>query len=188
MKKAMYLLLALFLGIAAIGGTMALIKHNEEKEPETEIVLKEGETLLTDPADFRVNKWYRFYLDKENPESEAYIVLNLVAGEGDFNGGFTEPGKTVEVDMSSVKIGVSSDYTKAGYIYWKDDLRLQVDAECADGEDYFEIYLEENVFTGAGDNKTTPSIWFELTQDTQCLEIGCKGGGYVVILDDATEA
>ena len=65
---------------------------------------------------------------------------------------------------------------------------MQVDAECADGEDYFEIYLEENVFTGAGDNKTIPSIWFELTQDTQCLEIGCKGGGYVVMLDDTTEA
>ena len=45
MKKAMYLLLALFLGIAAIGGTMALIKHNQEKEPEKEIVLKDGETL-----------------------------------------------------------------------------------------------------------------------------------------------
>ena len=51
----------------------------------------------------------------------------------------------------------------------------------------YKIYLDENVFTGMGDNKTTPSIWFELTQDTQCLEIGCKGGGYVVVLDEATE-
>ena len=187
MKKAMYLLLALFLGVAAIGGTMALINHNKEEEPEKEIVLKEGETLLTDPADFEVNKWYRFYYDKENPESEAYIVLNLVAGEGDFNGGYTEPGETLEVDMPKVTIGVSTDYDKAGYIYWNDDIRLQVDAEVAGGEGYFEIYLEENVYTGIGDNVTTPSIWFELTQDTQCLEIGCKGGGYIVVLEETTE-
>ena len=185
MKKLMYFLLAIFLFVLAIGGTMALLNRNKEKEPE--IVLKEGETLLTDPADFEVNKWYRFYFDKENPESEAYIILNLVEGEGDFKGGFTEPGKTVEVDMSSVKIGVSSDYTEAGYIYWNDDLRLQVDVECGDGEGYFEIYLEENVFTGAGDNKTTPSIWFELTQKTQCLEIVCEGGAYIVVVDKAAE-
>ena len=37
-------------------------------------------------------------------------------------------------------------------------------------------------------SKLQDSIWFELTQDTQCLEIGCKGGGYVVMLDDTTEA
>ena len=188
MKKVIYVLLAVLLSILGIGGAVALFKKHNEKQPEKEIVLKEGETLLTDPAEFEVNKWYRFYYDKENPESEAYIVLNLVAGEADFNGGFTEPGETVEIDWPNVKIGVSTDYDKAGYIYWSDDIRLQVDAECADGEDYFEIYLEENVFTGAGDNKTIPSIWFELTQDTQCLEIGCKGGGYVVMLDDTTEA
>lgn len=185
MKKLLYILLSIFLCIGAVGGSVALINHYKEKEPE--IVLKDGETLLTDPAEFQVNKWYRFYVDKDNPESEAYIVLNLVRTDGGFDGGYTEPGKSIEVDMPKVTIGISTDFTDAGYIYWNDTMRLSVDAEVGGNEDYFEIYLDENVFTGMGDNKTTPSIWFELTQETQCLEIGCKGGGYVVVLDEVTE-
>ena len=51
------------------------------------------------------------------------------------------------------------------------------------GDDYFDIYLDESIFTGLGDNKTIPDIWFELTQETECLEIGAIEGGYVVVLD-----
>ena len=39
------------------------------------------------------------------------------------------------------------------------------------------------IFTGMGDNETIPDIWFELTQETECLEIGAIEGGYVVVLD-----
>ena len=198
MKKIIYIILSLLLCVGAVGGSVALAKHLTDKtenktpvedstnEPTTEITLKEGETLLTDPADFRVNKWYRFYVDESNPESEAYIVLNLVRDDGGFDGGYTEAGSNVEVDMPKVTIGLSTDYTGAGYIYWNDTTRLSVDADVDGGENYFEIYLEENVYTGQGD-ANTPSIWFELTQDTKCLEIGNKGGGYVVVLDDEEE-
>lgn len=145
--------------------------------------LKEGETLLTSVEDFQLGKWYRFYIDLTNPNSEAYIALNLVTEDGGFNGGFREPGETVELDLPKVKIGISTSHLASGYIYWSDGVRLCVDAEVDGGEDYFDIYLDENVFTGAGDNKTIPDIWFELTQETECLEIGAIGGGYVVILD-----
>ena len=181
MKKLLYILLSIFLCIGAIGGSVALINHYKDKEPE--IVLKDGETLLTDPAEFQVNKWYRFYVDKDNPESEAYIVLNLVRTDGGFDGGYTEPGKSIEVDMPKVTIGVSTSYDKAGYIYWKDGVRLSVDAEVSATEEYFEIVLDENVFTGAGDNATIPSIWFELTRDTKCLEVVTKGDAYIVVVD-----
>lgn len=195
MKKILYIILSLLLCVGAVGGTVALTKHLKDNtqdeapmdEPTPEITLKDGETLFTDPADFRVNKWYRFYIDESNPESEAYIVLNLVRDDGGFDGGFTEVGSDIEVDMPKVTIGISTDYTETGYIYWNDTMRLSVDAEVGGGDNYFDIYLEENVFTGMGDNSTTPSIWFELTQDTECLEICGKGGGYVVVLDDEEE-
>lgn len=145
--------------------------------------LKEGETLLTSVEDFQVGKWYRFYIDLSNPNSEAYIVLNLVTADGGFNGGFREPGETVELDLPKVKIGISTSYLTSGYIYWTDGIRLCVDAEVDGGDNYFDIYLDESVFTGLGDNKTIPDIWFELTQETECLEIGAIEGGYVVVLD-----
>jgi len=198
MKKVLYIILSLLLCVGAVGGTVALAKHltdKAENPPPVEettddttdiskIQLKEGETLLTDPADFRVNKWYRFYIDESNPKSEAYIVLNLVRGDGGFDGGYTEDGSTIEVDMPKVKIGISTAFTETGYIYWNDTMRLSVDAEVGGGENYFEIYLDENVFTGIGYAEGEPSIWFELTRDTECLEVGNNGGGYVVVLDD----
>ena len=145
--------------------------------------LKAGETLLTSVEDFRLGYWYRFYIDLTNPESEAYIVLNLVTEDGGFNGGFKEPGQDFEVDLPKVKIGISTSHLASGYIYWVDGIRLCVDAEVDGGDDYFDIYLDESIFTGMGDNETIPDIWFELTQETECLEIGAIGGGYVVVLD-----
>ena len=191
MKKILYIILSLLLCVGAVGGTVALAKHltddkqNETPmdEPTSEIKLKEGETLIDEPSDFEVGKWYRFYLDENNPESEAYLVLNLVTADGGFNGGYKEVGETVEVDMPKVTIGVSNDYQKAGYIYWNDNLRLSVDAEYGDATDCFEILLDESIFTGQGNNIDEPDIWFELTQETKCLEVVTKGGAYIVAVD-----
>ena len=146
-------------------------------------VLKEGEVLLTDISDFRVGQKYRFYLDKDHPESEAYIILNLVTEDGGFNGGFTEPGTTGEVDLPNIKIGISNAYDGPGYIYWGDK-RLSVDAEVWRDGEYLEILLDENVFSATGDSET-PEIWFELTQETECIWIGCYGGAYIVAVPDA---
>lgn len=146
-------------------------------------VLKEGEVLLTDISDFRVGQKYRFYLDKDHPESEAYIILNLVTEDGGFNGGFTEPGTTGEVDLPNIKIGISNAYDGPGYIYWGDK-RLSVDAEVSGDGEYLEILLDENVFSATGDSET-PEIWFELTQETECIWIGCYGGAYIVAVPDA---
>ena len=168
------------------GSTQAPITIYKQVEVEKSKVppqLKEGETLLTSVEDFQVGKWYRFYIDLSNPNSEAYIVLNLVTADGGFNGGFREPGETVELDLPKIKIGISTSYLTSGYIYWTDGVRLCVDAEVDGGDDYFDIYLDESIFTGLGDNKTIPDIWFELTQETECLEIGAIEGGYVVVLD-----
>ena len=93
--------------------------------------------LLTDISDFRVGQKYRFYLDKDHPESEAYIILNLVTEDGGFNGGFTEPGTTGEVDLPNIKIGISNAYDGPGYIYWGDK-RLSVDAEVSGDGEYLE--------------------------------------------------
>ena len=191
MKKILYIILSLLLCVGAVGGTVALAKHlTDDKqnetlmdEPTSEIKLKEGETLIDEPSDFEVGKWYRFYLDESNPESEAYLVLNLVTADGGFNGGYKEVGETVEVDMPKVTIGVSNDYQKAGYIYWNDNLRLSVDAEYGDATDCFEILLDESIFTGQGNNIDEPDIWFELTQETECLEVVTKGGAYIVAVD-----
>ena len=168
------------------GSTQAPITIYKQVEVDKSTIppqLKEGETLLTSVEDFQVGKWYRFYIDLSNPNSEAYIVLNLVTADGGFNGGFREPGETVELDLPKVKIGISTSYLASGYIYWTDGIRLCVDAEVDGGDDYFDIYLDESIFTGLGDNKTIPDIWFELTQETECLEIGAIEGGYVVVLD-----
>ena len=168
------------------GSTQAPITIYKQVEVDKSTIppqLKEGETLLTSVEDFQVGKWYRFYIDLSNPNSEAYIVLNLVTEDGGFNGGFREPGETVELDLPKIKIGISTSYLTSGYIYWTDGIRLCVDAEVDGGDDYFDIYLDESIFTGLGDNKTIPDIWFELTQETECLEIGAIEGGYVVVLD-----
>ena len=168
------------------GSTQAPITIYKQVEVDKSTIppqLKEGETLLASVEDFQVGKWYRFYIDLTNPESEAYIVLNLVTEDGGFNGGFKEPGQDFEVDLPKVKIGISTSHLASGYIYWADGVRLCVDAEVDGGDDYFDIYLDESIFTGMGDNETIPDIWFELTQESECLEIGAIGGGYVVVLD-----
>ena len=168
------------------GSTQAPITVYKQVEVDKSTIppqLKEGETLLTSVEDFRLGYWYRFYIDLTNPESEVYIVLNLVTEDGGFNGGFKEPGQDIEVDLPKVKIGISTSHLASGYIYWADGVRLCVDAEVDGGDDYFDIYLDESIFTGMGDNETIPDIWFELTQETECLEIGAIGGGYVVVLD-----
>ena len=168
------------------GSTQAPITVYKQVEVDKSTIppqLKEGETLLTSVEDFRLGDWYRFYIDLTNPESEAYIVLNLITEDGGFNGGFKEPGEDFEVDLPKVKIGISTSHLASGYIYWADGIRLCVDAEVDGGDDYFDIYLDESIFTGMGDNETIPDIWFELTQETECLEIGAIGGGYVVVLD-----
>ena len=143
-----------------------------------------GEKRLKSTSDFELNRWYRFYIDKTNPVSEAFIVISLKTRDGGFNGGFTEVGKDVEVDLPQVKIGISTQFTGQGYIYWTDNMRLSVDAEVDGGENYFDIYLDENVFTGMGDNETIPDIWFELNRETECIAIGEIGGGYVVMLEE----
>ena len=185
--KLLYFSALALLCAGMIGCTVAIARSFPDEQQSSEQQSDEQQSneqyLFTNVDDFELGKWYRFYIDKSNPESEAYIVLNLVAGESDFNGGFTEPGSDVEVDLSKVTIGISTDFTDEGYIYWNDTTRLVVDAEVNAGENWFEIYLDESVFTGMGDNETKPSIWFELTRCTECLEIVTSGGGYVVKLD-----
>ena len=199
MKKIVYILLSLLLCVGAIGGTVALAKHLTDKAENpvkdstdkltSQIKLKEGEILIDEPSDFRAGMWYRFYLDESNPESEAYMVLNLVDGDGGFSGGYKEVGQTVEIDMPKVTIGISNDFEGTGYIYWNDEIRLQVDADIGEATSMncLEINLEENVYTGAGDNKTKPDIWFELTRRTECIELVTKGGGYIVAVDKDSE-
>ena len=143
-----------------------------------------GEKRLKSTSDFELNRWYRFYIDRTNPASEAFIVINLITRDGGFNGGYMEVGRDIEVDLPQVKIGISTQFKGQGYIYWTDNMRLSVDAEVDGGENYFDIYLDENVFTGMGDNETIPDIWFELDRETECIAIGEIGGGYVVMLEE----
>ena len=160
------------------------LSSTPEEDSSVEEEFINGEKRLKNPEDFELNRWYRFYIDKTNPVSEAFIVINLQTRDGGFNGGFREPDRDIEVDLPLVKIGISTQFEGQGYIYWSDNVRLSVDAEVDGGENYFDIYLDENVFTGMGDNKTIPDIWFELDRDTNCIAIGEIGGGYVVMLED----
>ena len=149
-------------------------------------VLKEGEILITEASDFRVGETYRFYLDKNQPNSEVYIILNLVTGDGGFNGWYIEPGDTVEIDLPNIKIGISNAREGEGYIYWG-DMRISVDAEVSGDGDYLEIVLDESVFSATGDNDKLPTISFELMRDTECIYIGCNGGAYLVAVTDTAE-
>ena len=149
-------------------------------------VLKEGEILITEASDFRVGETYRFYLDKNQPNSEVYIILNLVTGDGGFNGWYIEPGDTVEIDLPNIKIGISNAHEGEGYIYWG-DMRISVDAEVSSDGDYLEIVLDESVFSATGDNDKLPTISFELMRDTECIYIGCNGGAYLVAVTDTAE-
>ena len=152
----------------------------------TSPVLKEGEILITEASDFRVGETYRFYLDKNQPDSEVYIILNLVTADGGFNGWFIEPGETVPLDLPNIKIGVSNAREGEGYIYWG-DMRISVDAEVSSDGDYFEIVLDESIFSATGDNNKLPEIWFELMRDTECIYIGCIGGAYLVAVTGTAE-
>ena len=88
--------------------------------------------------------------------------------------------------MPCVRIGLSTASQGKGYIFFRDGVWLSVDADVESGENYIDIYLDENVFTGAGDG-TVPDIWFELTRETEATEITCVGGGYIVRLDGKPE-
>lgn len=206
MKSFLYGALALLLCVILAGGIYVATQSTADKPndsqvqtsvkddetsnstPEEDSSINEGfvngEKRLKSTSDFELNRWYRFYIDRTNPASEAFIVLDLQTEAGGFNGGFTEAGRDVEVDLPQVKIGISTQFTGQGYIYWTDNMRLSVDAEVDGGENYFDIYLDENVFTGMGDNETIPDIWFELDRKTECIAIGEIGGGYVVMLEE----
>lgn len=208
MKSFFYFLLSALLCILLVGGIYVATQDNtkppDDSQAQTSVITGDerpndttpeedssitegfvnGEMRLTDESQFELNRWYRFYIDKSNPASEAFIVLDLHTKDGGFNGGFTEPGREVEVDLPQVKIGISTQFEGQGYIYWTDSLRLSVDAEVDGGENYFDIYLDENVFTGMGDGENIPDIWFELTKETKCIAIGAIGGGYVVMLEE----
>ena len=206
MKKIVGFLLAAFIIVGILGCIVAMAnnkKENEGQSTQTSVETSDsnltlddnssveeefinGEKRLKNPEDFELNRWYRFYIDKTNPASEAFIVINLQTRDGGFNGGFREPDRDIEVDLPLVKIGISTQFTGQGYIYWSDNVRLSVDAEVDGGENYFDIYLDENVFTGMGDNETIPDIWFELDRETNCIAVGEIGGGYVVMLEDKT--
>ena len=149
-------------------------------------VLKDGEILITDASDFRVGETYRFYLDKNQPNSEVYIILNLATENGGFNGWFIEPGETVQLDLPNIKIGISNAREGEGYIYWG-DMRISVDAEVSSDGDYLEIVLDESIFSATGDNDKLPEIWFELKRDTECIYIGCNGGAYLVAVTGTAE-
>lgn len=198
MKNFLYAALALLFCVLLAGGIFSQTnksKSDADKEltnqntsiPETEEGFVNGEKRLKSTSDFELNHWYRFYVDETNPASEAYIIINLNTGEGVFNGLYREPGSTMEMDLPYVKIGISTYTPMAGYIYWSDNIRLSVDAEVRGGDGYLDIYLDENVFTGMGDNKTIPSVWFELSRDTRCIAIGEVGGGRVMMLEDEQE-
>lgn len=156
--------------------------EQEVNEPQ----LKEGEILIKNPSDFQVGHKYRFYLDKSNPNSEAYIVFNLWDEEDNCHGTYIEPGSLVMMDLPLVKIGISNAFEGVGYIYWG-EMRLTVDAEVADNGEYFEILLDESVFSATGDNETIPEIWFELTNETECTWVGCYGGAYIVAVPNTAE-
>ena len=149
-------------------------------------ILKDDEILISEASHFRVGETYRFYLDKNQPNSEVYIILNLVVGNGGFNGWFIEPGDTVQVDLPNIKIGVSNAREGEGYIYWGDQ-RICVDAEVSSDGDYLEIVLDESIFSATGDNDKLPEIWFELTRDTECIHIGTYGGAYLVAVTQDAE-
>lgn len=145
-----------------------------------------AERRLTDPAQFRVGEWYRFYIDPMQEYSEATILINLRRADSGCDGGYCEPGQTVDMDLPCVRIGLSTASQGKGYIFFSDGVWLSVDADVESGENYIDIYLDENVFTGAGDG-TVPDIWFELTRETEATEITCVGGGYIVRLDGKPE-
>lgn len=176
----------LFSCYSSTQGPIVVYKLVETDIEITPPVLKEGETLITEASDFRVGETYRFYLDKNQANSEVYIILNLVTADGGFNGWFIEPGETVQLDLPNIKIGVSNARAGEGYIYWGDQ-RISVDAEVSSDGDYLEIVLDESIFSATGDNDKLPEIWFELMRDTECIYIGCNGGAYLVAVTGTAE-
>ena len=174
---------------ACYSSTQAPVVVYKLVETDVEItppVLKDGEILITEASDFRVGETYRFYLDKNQPDSEVYIDLNLATGDGGFNGWYIEPGDTVQIDLPNVRIGISNAREGEGYIYWG-DMRITVDAEVSSDGDYLEIVLDESIFSATGDNDKLPEIWFELMRDTECINISCNGGAYLVAVTDTAE-
>ena len=88
--------------------------------------------------------------------------------------------------MPNVRIGISNAREGEGYIYWG-DMRITVDAEVSSDGDYLEIVLDESIFSATGDNDKLPEIWFELMRDTECINISCNGGAYLVAVTDTAE-
>lgn len=139
---------------------------------------------ITSATEFEMGKWYRFYIDTTNPNSEAYITFNLIRGDGGFDGWYKEVGTDLSVDLPQITIGISSGVT-GGYIYWGEDgsERLQVDATIVAGENYIDIYFQEGSFHATSDG-VNPEIYFELTSSTEVLEVFSSNGGYVAVLDE----
>ena len=138
---------------------------------------------ITSADEVTVGKWYRFYIDPSNPNSEAYVTFDLKR-DGGFDGWYKEVGAEQSVDLPQVTIGISASVT-GGFIYWGEDgsERLQVDATIVAGENYLDIYFEEGSFHGASDG-VTPTIYFELYRTTKALAVFSANGGYVAVLDE----
>ena len=138
---------------------------------------------ITNASDVVVGKWYRFYIDPSNANSEAYITFDLKR-DGGFDGWFQDVGSDVIVDLPQITIGISAGVT-GGYIYWGEDgsTRLHIDATIVAGENYLDIYFNEGRYHATSDG-VNPQIYFELQKDTKALAVFSANGGYVAVLDE----
>ena len=168
-------------GVIYVGEEIPALGHlNEDGDISCDRCGVSAEQYLTDPSEFKVGKWYRFYVDLNDPTSEAYIKINLQY-DGSFDGWYKELGDEHGTDMPFVQIGVSSE-NQGGYIYWGEK-RLTADFEIIAGDGYVDIYLAEGNFGRTADSNS-PEIYFEINTYTEVLEVFSTNGGYVAVLDE----
>lgn len=126
---------------------------------------------------FSAGKWYRFYLDPDDPNAMAYIKLQLHYGES-FDGWFKTAGSNVEVDLPHVIVGVGSN----GSGVYFDGEWLPFDMEVEVGDGYIDVYFEEGATVSAGGYGKT-LIWFTIEAYTVAIDVYSTRGSYVAVLD-----
>ena len=167
-------------GVMYVGQVIPNLGHVDDNgDEQCDVCGVSAVQRINDASNFRTGKWYRFYLNPDDPNAMVYIELQLHYGEG-FDGWFKYAGSNIEVDLPQVIVGVGSN----GSGVYFDGEWLPFDMEIEIGSGYFDVYFDINTTVQAGGygyGKTL--VYFFIEEYTEALEIYSTSGSYVAVLD-----
>lgn len=165
-------------GVMYVGQVIPILDHvDNNSDEQCDVCGVPAVQRIKDASNFKTGKWYRFYVNPDDPNAMVYIELQLHYGEG-FDGWFKYAGSNIEVDLPQVIVGFGSN---GSGVYFNGEW-LPFDMEVEVGSGYVDVYFDINTSVQAGGGGKT-LVYFFIEEYTEALEIYSTSGSYVAVLD-----